>query len=100
VEFADLVETRRANVGIWECEYKNIHPEYGRFLHLKMLAEQKGLDFNKLIQDEEYCVDDYKRFIKGDIPKKIRNIRAACGCFMGDFGRLMGFDNAGSAICQ
>jgi DNA-binding transcriptional regulator YiaG len=99
-EFADLVETKRANVGIWECEYKNIHPEYGRFLHLKMLAEQKGLDFNKLIQDEEYCVDDYKRFIRGDIPKKIRNIRAACGCFMGDFGRLMGFDNAASAISQ
>ena len=73
-EFADLVETKRANVGIWECEYKNIHPEYGRFLHLKMLAEQKGLDFNKLIQDEEYCVDDYKRFIRGDIPKKMGNL--------------------------
>ena len=99
-EFADLVETKRANVGIWECEYKNIHPEYGRFLHLKMLAEQKGLDFNKLIQDSEYCVDEYKRFIQADVPKKIRNIRAACGCFMGDFGRLMGFDNAASAISQ
>ena len=100
IEFADLVETRRANVAIWECEYKNIHPEYGRFLHLKILAEQKGLDFNKLIQDDEYCVDDYKRFIQGDIPKKIRIIRAAYGCFMGDFGEMLGLDSPASIVSQ
>ena len=100
VEFADLVETRRHNVSLWECEYKNIHPEYGRFLHLKMLAEQKGLDFNKLIQDSEYCVDEYKRFIQADVPKKIRNIRAACGCFMGDFGRMLGLDSPASIVSQ
>ena len=54
-EFANLVETRRDNLSIWESEHQNIHPEYGRFLHLKMLAEQKGLDFARLIQDSEYC---------------------------------------------
>ncbi len=99
-EFANLVETRRDNLSIWESEHQNIHPEYGRFLHLKMLAEQKGLDFARLIQDSEYCVDDYKRFIQSDIAKKIRNIRAAFGCFMEEFGKMMGLDNAASIISE
>ena len=99
-EFANLVETRRDNLSIWESEHQNIHPEYGRFLHLKMLAEQKGLDFARLIQDSEYCVDDYKRFVQSDIAKKIRNIRAAFGCFMEEFGKMMGLDNAASIISE
>ncbi len=97
-EFADLVETRRANLAVWESEHKSIHPEYGRFLHLKMLAEKKGLDFDKLIQDEDSCVDDYTRFIQGDIPKKIRTIRSVCGCFKSEFGSMFGFDSPSSAV--
>ena len=62
--------------------------------------EKIKADIAAQIRNLREADDVLRKFIQGDIPKKIRNIRAACGCFMGDFGRLMGFDNAASAISQ
>ena len=97
-EFADLVETNRANVAIWECEYHNIHPEYGRYLHLKMLAEEKKLDFDRLIANADYCPDDYERFIQSDIPKKVLYIRSRCCLTQKELASRIGAVKGGAAV--
>lgn len=99
-EFSEMADTERAHIAVWECEYHNIHPEYSSFLKLKKLAEDKSIDFQKLIDDEEYCIDDYERFIKADIPKKVRNIRSAYGMFQRDFAKMLGCIDSGSAVSQ
>lgn len=97
-EFADLIGVRRDMECLWETEYHQHRPSRESFERIKLLAEQQGMELERLIEDPEAYADDYIRFIEKDCPKKILYIRCAYGIYQSEFAKMIGMDNGGGNI--
>ncbi len=92
-EFADLLGVERANLAVWESEFRNIHPKKETYELLKTLADEKGIDIIRQVDNPELYPDGYVPFVEGDYGRKIRKIRFAYGLVFSDFAELLGCDD-------
>lgn len=76
------------SVSLWESDKgKSLRVN---FKGIKRLAEAKGIDLKKLNEDPDYYEDDYSRFRKGDVAKKIPYLRVKSDLYQEEFGVQVG----------
>lgn len=87
-EFAQKIGCDWQTLVHWELNCARPLRKY--YESLRQAAEEIGIDLNLLNDNPDYFDSDYIGFVSEDCGKKIRSIRNACGCGVGEFGKILG----------
>ncbi len=87
-EFAELLGCEANTLEQWEIEVHTFLRRY--FPRLKELAEDKGIDLERLNENPDYFISEYEKFFNHKCGRKIKSIRCAYDMRLNEFCELIG----------